>query len=68
MNELITLFLPPVANILMLALLVYYRINKRFKKEQKDGFWAFLDHNLVELIFGAVLVPDLWGQIAKLIP
>jgi len=67
MAELITLFLPPVANILMLALLVYYRINKKFKKA-RDGFWAFLDHNLVEIIFGAVLVPDMWGQIAKLIP
>ncbi len=53
-------------NLLMLGLLVWYRMHKRFKKD-RDGLWSFLDHNLVELIFAAILVPDMWGQIAALI-
>lgn len=48
----------PFSNLLLVGLLVYYRMNKRFKKERSNGFWAFLDGNLVELIIAAVLIPD----------
>ena len=45
--------------------LIYYRLNRKFKKETVKGFWNFLDRNIVELIIGMTLVPD-WKLLIQL--
>ncbi len=55
-----------------LAGLIFYRLNKKFKKDrdQVKGFWPglfmFLDTNIVEIICGMVLVPD-WSLILEVL-
>ena len=57
---------PLAANIILVMILVYYRLNRRFKKDRK-GIGPFLDHNLVEVIIGAVVIPDFAGLVTKLL-
>ena len=66
--QLIKLFAPHVVNLLMLGLLIYYRQRKRFREDRKTGLWPFLDANIVEIIFGLMLVPDVADLIMQLVP
>ena len=54
-------------DLFLLFLLVWYRLKKRPRPEPVAGVFAFLDANLVELIFAAILIPGFVGMASKLI-
>lgn len=53
-----------VAGLISLSL---YRRYKRFKDRPINGLWAFLDHNIVELIHAGVIAPNVFNVIAKVL-
>lgn len=64
---LITLGVNSVVFLLSIKILSHYRLNKKFKKEHKKGFWNFLETNVVELaivgMFISLVAPDLASLI-----
>ena len=64
--ELADMAIPPLTTLVGLGLLVYYRSNRKFKRDKFKGFLEFLDSNIVELIFGAAIVPNFISTIVKM--
>ena len=62
-----TPFVEPITNLLLIGLLVWYRINRKFKKEPVKGWKALIDRNMVEIIIGAMVVPGVVGVFAKML-
>ena len=60
-------FVEPITNLLLIGLLVWYRINRKFKKEAVKGVLPFMDRNIVEIIIGAMVVPGVVGVFAKML-
>jgi hypothetical protein len=60
------ILVPIAANLLMLAMLIYYRKTRKFREDRIRGLWAFLDANIVELTFFAMLVPDVADVVMSL--
>jgi hypothetical protein len=42
-----------------------YRTKKRFKDRPINSIWAFLDHNIVELIHAGVIAPNVINVLGK---
>lgn len=61
------MLLPVATDLILFAMLIYYRIHKKFKQERGGGLGAFLDRNIVELIFGIVLAPGLSDLLVGLL-
>ena len=52
-------------NFLMVGLLVYYRLHKRFKKERAANKWELIESNVVEIIIGLIVIPDVVTLLVK---
>lgn len=59
-------FVPFASLLFCAALLVYYRLNKKFKKERAKNWREFAEANIVEIIIAvmyiALAAPD-WGAL-----
>ena len=55
----------PGLDLVLVLILVWYRVNKKFKKEPFKGVRGFLDQNMVEIIIGAMVLPDFLAIIAR---
>lgn len=66
---LITLGVHSLIFVFSARLLVHYRLERKFSKERKKGFWNFLEFNIVEvaivIMFSAIVVPD-WASLILL--
>lgn len=66
---LITLVVNLTALIVCAKILVRYRLERKFSKERKKGFYNFLEFNIVELsivvMFIAIFAPD-WASLILL--
>ena len=72
-NMKLTIFLTPyVFNMFLILTLVWYRIHRPYKKDRYEtvglwgGMWMFAGHNIVELILGGMLLPNLANTIVSL--
>lgn len=67
MNPYAALVLPMAHSLVLVLLLIGYRLKKRFKERPINGVWAFADHNIVELILGAILAPAIGLHIIDIL-
>ena len=51
---------------LALVSLIVYRILKKHKRERTEGLWDWLDRNIVELILGVLIAPNIVNLIARI--
>ena len=62
-RDIVGIVAPMVFTLLALWLLVYYRKNRKFPKDRVKTWKGMIESNVIELIFGAVLIPDIAGMI-----
>ncbi len=56
---------PLVQTLTLAALLVFYRLKKRFKTARNETWKEVLDSNVVELLFAFLMLPGLWQAVYR---